>query len=319
VDFYRTRGGDVRPRLTRQSFRKSWSLAAGTGIRPRVPVVVPIVVVVLAVALGTYLPFGGSRRLGRQAAPWIVLLAYPSWMTIALAARDVRRVLGESRRRVRGGAPWWKDRAWLATGVERPVGAGMRGASIAVALAVAVAYGLFAAGHAAAWRTGGPHMSRPQDWGWSPATAPVVIAAFVLPLLWILVILVPRVGLGRLVVAWPELPQRTGTRVAFHIATSPGGARIDCVRVFLRCVRVRRRLFVPLDAWNARLAWVAEARLPLGAYVGPQSHLRVEFDVPADAPTTDFHGIDAVRWEVLVIGAVGGSDYADSVTVPVYA
>lgn len=157
------------------------------------------------------------------------------------------------------------------------------------------------------------------DLGWVPVPAYVIVATWALPLIWLVAVVGPRIERGRLVVAWPELPQRTGARVTFHVATSPGGARIDCVRVFLRCVRIRRGLLLPLEAWNARLAWVAEARLPLGAYVGPETHLRAEFDVPADAPSTDLYADDAVRWEVLVLGTVGAADYAQSVDVPVYS
>jgi hypothetical protein len=324
VDFYRTRDGDVRPRLTLQPFRRSWSLAAGTGTRPRVPVVVPVVVIALVVALGIQSPLGGSRRFAHTAGPWVLALAYPSLVTATHAARELRRVLGESRRRQRGGAVWWRDRDWPTAGAERRIAPGIRAPGVPVALAViaAFAYCVLALSmlgrmSTRAWAPT-PRGDEPFFWGWVPASAAVVVAAWALPLIWLAVVVGPRLGRGRLVVAWPELPQRTGARVAFHVATSPGGARIDGVRVFLRCVRTRSRPLLPLRTWNARLAWVGEARLPLNAYVGPETHLRAEFDVPADAPSTDMHADDAVRWKLLVLGTVGAADYAQSVDVPVY-
>lgn len=299
--------------------RPAWSLAAGTEVRPRIAFALLLAVALLAVAIGTYVPFGGYRKLGRQAGPWIVALAYPSWLTITHAAREMRRAIGESRRRRHGGAPWWRDLAWPANGMQRPVSSGIRGASIAVAVSVGATLGLYALGRSSVWGYTGYQVTGPQDWGSLRAAAPLVIAAIAVPLLWLLVVIGPHLGRGYLIVAWPSFPQRTGTRCAFHIGVTPGGARIDNARVFLRCVRTQARPFLPLATWNERLAWVAEARLVLGAYVGPQNELRVEFDVPASAPSTDLHAADAVRWELLVLGNAGGADYAERVTVPVYA
>ena len=297
--------------------RPAWSLAAGTGTRPRLGIALPLVVVACACALGIQSPLGGSRRVAHTVGPWVLALAYPSWLTVTHAARELRRALGESRRRERGGAAWWRDRAWLASGVERPIGAGMQATSFALSITVAATLTMCAC--CVTLALGYDRYGTPEDLGWVSASASVVVATWVLPLIWLVVVVGPRLGCGRLAVAWLELPQRTGTRVAFHVGTSPGGARIDGVRVFLRCVRTRSRPLLPLTSWNARLAWVAEARLPLGAHVGPETHLRVAFDVPADAPSTDLHADDAVRWELLVLGTVAGTDYAQGVDVPVYA
>jgi hypothetical protein len=157
------------------------------------------------------------------------------------------------------------------------------------------------------------------DLGWVGAPTWLVVVGCALPPLWLLAVLVPRFGRGRLVVSWPEFPQRAGGRCTFHVGVSPGGANIDGVRVFLRCVRVRHRPLLPLVAWNARLAWAAEARLALNSRVGPETEVVAAFDVPASAPPTDLHADDSVRWEVLVLGTVGASDLAVAVPVPVYA
>jgi hypothetical protein len=150
------------------------------------------------------------------------------------------------------------------------------------------------------------------------APTPQSLVVQVLTLAWLALVLRPRLGRGRLVVAWPALPQRTGGRCAFHVGTSPGGARIDGVRVFLRCIVEAR---TPDNLWvrRPRLLWVAEARLPFGAHVGPDSHLLAAFDVPADRPETCLLTDPPVHWEVLVLGRVAGTEYADRVTVPVYA
>jgi hypothetical protein len=219
----------------------------------------------------------------------------------------------------RGGERWWEDRDWPEKGAERRIARGLAGTNLLVSLWVLAGLGMCAAVLAYTWRMNGPYLNKPEYLGWVQAPAAVAVAAYVLPLAWLLVIVVPRLGRGRLVVAWPQIPQNTGTRCTFHVGTSPGGARIDCVRVFLRCVRSRARPLLPVADWGARLAWVAEARLPLAAYAGPQRHLVAQFDVPADAPPTDLNARDAVRWEVLVLGTVGGADYADAVVVPVYA
>ena len=304
-----------------RTFRPAWSLAAGTGLRARVSWFA--VAAGLALPLGTfghYTTVGGFHMVRPFAAVLPVVLA--AWIVWSFAARSWHRRAGERRRRDRDGAAWWQDRDWPASGLEHRTARGMRGPTGPVSVAVVALFGAFAMTLSL---VGGlplhPGQIRgdPEIFGWVPAAAGVVVAAWTLPLVWVLLVFVPRFGRGRLVVAWPELPQRTGARCTFHVGVSPGGTRIDGARVFLRCVRTPSRPFLPLANWNARLAWVAEARLPLGAYLGPQSHLRAEFGVPAAAPSTDLLADDTVRWELLVLGTVGGGDYADSVIVPVYA
>lgn len=319
MDAQRTSASSApRPRPARP-VRTAWPLAAGTAIQPRLTW--------LAI-LFALLPLGQVRWLKtdpqgffRASRPFAAAfpVAVAAWIAWSIAGRAVLRQVGERRRRAHGGGTWWRDMAWPANGVERRIAPGVRGPSVPVAIAVVTTFAVVAAALAGAWRLGGMYTQRPEDWGWTPTSALVEVAAWALPLAWLLVALVPRLGRGRLVVSWPTFPQFSGGRCSFHVGTSPGGARIDGVRVFLRCIRVRNRPFLPLATWNSRLAWVAEARFPLGAYAGPESHLRVEFDVPADAPSTDLHAADAVRWELLILGTVGATDYADCVDVPVYA
>jgi hypothetical protein len=259
----------------------------------------------------------GVRRHwpGRDAIP-AALVACVVWLLIA---RTSLRRIGARRRLRRGGDLWWRDQDWPRQGVERRVATGVRGTWTPLVLSAALTGLLCVAGwqyldsHANIWRD-------PYLFGWMPhVPGAFLVAAYALPFAWICVVLFPRLGRGRLIVAWPTFPQFTGGRCAFHVATSPGGARIDGVRVFLRCIRTPFRPLLPLATWNARLVWVAEARLPLASHVGPESHLRAEFDVPATAPPTDLHADDAVRWEVLVLGTVGSADYVECVDVPVYA
>jgi hypothetical protein len=166
--------------------------------------------------------------------------------------------------------------------------------------------------------------TRPGNWrdadnlGWVPTHWSVAVATYALPVAFLALVVGPRLLRGRLVVSWPTFPQFTGGRCAFDLRTSSARARIDDARVFLRCIRKRRRPIPILPGWNDRLVWVAEARLPLGTHVGPETSVRAEFDVPAGAPSTDLHADDAVRWELLVLGRVGAADYVDAVVVPVY-
>ena len=304
-----------------RAFRPRWSLAAGWSAAPRVgwfPVVVAIAMPISMIRWVEYPRFSPEPVVhapGRWAFP-AALLAWSAW---SICGRAIGRSAGERRRRQRGGDVWWRDREWPASGAERWIAAGIAGSNVMLALTVFAAFALCGGVFAYAGGRGWSGRAFAEYGLWVPTSVGVVIATWALPLTWLLVVLGPRLGRGRLVVAWPELPQRTGTRVSFHVATSPGGARIDGARVFLRCIRTRHSPFLPLAGWNARLAWVAEARLPLNAYVGPETHLRAEFDVPAGAPSTDFHAKDAVRWEVLVLGTVAGTDYAQGVDVPVYS
>lgn len=306
---------------TARRFREGWSLAAGTGLRARVSG--------FAVAAALALPLGVIRRVTSAPngdvhvfQPFVAVLpaVLAAWISWSIAGRPWRRSAGERRRRDRGGERWWLDRAWPASGATRWMATGIAGSSVASAFTLAATFALCASSCAYATRNPGYYRKYIDEAiGPIPVSPAVAIAVWALPLVWLLIVLVPRIGRGRLLVAWPSFPQRTGGRCAFHVGTSPGGARIDSVRVFLRCIRTPSRPFLPLATWNARLLWVGEARLPLGAYAGPQRHLVAMFDVPAEAPPTDLHAKDAVRWEVLVLGTVGGADYADSVIVPVYA
>jgi hypothetical protein len=286
-------------------------------MRPRWSALLVLAVVVLAAAAEIRTPFHALRGFDRDAGPMILPLGYLSWVTVVWAARELRHLVGERRRRARGGAVWWRDREWPARGVERRISPGIRGSSVTVTLTVVATFALCAGTFAYA---GGmwDRYQRLKDL-WVPTSAAVVLAAWVLPLIWLVFLLVPRLGRGQLVVSWPEFPQRTDGRCTFHVGVSPGGATISGVRVFLRCVRVRHRPYLPLTAWNARLASAAEARLPLNSHVGPETEVVATFDVPADAPPTDLHADDSVRWEVLVLGTVGASDLALAVPVPVYA
>lgn len=308
-----------------RSFRPAWSLAAGTGLRVRVSWFAVASAVVLSLNEVPWLARNpdGSIGVHRPFAP-VVVATLATWIAWSVGARPWRRRAGERRQRERGGERWWLDRDWPSSGVERRIAPGIRGPSVLVTSVViatlafcALALSYLGSISPLSWNP--TAAGSPEEWGWVPAPAGVVVAAWTTPFLWWILVAGPRLGRGQFVVSWPSLPQRTGGRCAFHVATSPGSTRIDSVRVFLRCIRTRHRTFLPLAAWNARLVWAREARLRLGAYVGPESHLVAEFDVPADAPPTDLHAKDAVRWEVLVLGTVAGTEYADSVLVPVYA
>lgn len=134
---------------------------------------------------------------------------------------------------------------------------------------------------------------------------------------WLLVALalLPRLGKGRLVVAWPGRPPATGGTADFHVGTSDGGARLDGVRVLLRCVRESRCGVVR----RPEILWVRDAGLDRDAAITPGDDLRVRFDVPARLPATDLQARDAIYWELVVLGRVGPHDYADCVLVPVGA
>jgi hypothetical protein len=303
-----------RPRL-----RPSSSLAAGWSSTPAIHRFAGSVVVTAAVTAAwwtlSFNDYGNPIRRPSNAIGWMLA----AWLAWALVERPLLRWLGERRRRRRGGALWWRDRDWRAGATERRLSMGLPGVATPLAVSIGLA-GLLCVG---GWWYLDTHTNM---WGdpflfdcMYDAPATFVVATYALPLGWLLIVLLPRLGRGRLVVSWPSFPQFTGTRCSFHVGTSADGATIEDVRVFLRCVRVRHRPLLPLDAWNARLVWVAEARSRLGAVIGPESHLRAEFDVPARLPATDLRAADAVRWELLVVGRIGVTDYADSVVVPVYA
>jgi hypothetical protein len=294
-------------------FRPAWSLAAGTGAVPSAGLTHVVVAALLAVDLlaVALLPTPTAWRILRSvdqgggcATVFVALAALPF-------VRPVRARLGGMRRRSRGGAVWWRDRDWSTEGIGRWIAFGFRGTSVVVAVAATATVCSLA--HFAVWL----RLGWAAIWETTPQLAILTAVTDALMVAWLAIVLVPRLIGGRLIVAWPSFPQFTGGRCVFHVGTSPGGARIDGARVFLRCIR--RDLDVPLSAHGAHLVWVGEARLRAGTYLGPESHQRVDFDVPSRAPPTDLHARSAVRWELLVLGTIAGADYADSVTVPVYA
>lgn len=124
----------------------------------------------------------------------------------------------------------------------------------------------------------------------------------------------PRIWKGRWVVAWPRVPA-VGETAEFHVGTTDGGARIDGLRVLLRCVREPRAEPVA----RPEILFVREAVLPSAAAIGPGSDLRVRVAVPRRCPASDSASPVAVYWEVVVLGRVGAHDFADCVLVPVSA
>jgi len=253
------------------------------------------------------------HRPGRGVLP----AALVAWIAWKLSSRAVNRTLGKSRSRHRDGMPWWRDRAWSMGAVTRRIDEGLPRTSSYVAWTIAAGIAYCACCFAVIGNT--DTKDAELILRWVPTHWSIAVATCVLPVAFLALVVGPRLLRGRLAVSWPTFPQFTGGRCAFDLRTSSARARIDGVRVFLRCVQTRRRPIPILPGWRDRLVWVAEARLPLNACVGAEETQRAEFDVPASAPATDLHADDAVRWELLVLGTVGAADYADAVVVPVYA
>jgi hypothetical protein len=161
------------------------------------------------------------------------------------------------------------------------------------------------------------------------ATLPDLPFASDLPTQWIVALVLASVavacalyfrGVAHGHVAYGRFPFRVGERVslAFHFDKPRGPPLVfDRLALTLQCVRERRRL---------RGLWPPEARRVLAETVvrhdeSPPSPftIPVTFDVPADAPGTDF-GVDApTYWELAVEGEVAGLRYEDVFLVPIYA
>jgi len=225
----------------------------------------------------------------------------------------VRRVRGQRRSRKRGDAPWFRDRNWNASQAAQtlffhsPLPRWMWAIFIAL-----ISWGFVAA---AFWPNGKPSLDL-------PPCVPVVVGAV---LLGEVALLRPERGRWKqyVVVAWPSLPQVVGDRVTFQVGTS--GRRtltLSEARLVLRCVREER--FGPLGIRRrASSVYRSELILAPEVVIGPALDVRVEFDVPADAPPTDFVGDPAVFWELAVLGyrqggRSGRALVAEPIFVPIY-
>jgi hypothetical protein len=321
------RDGKARAPDGVRPFRASFGLAAAScATRRKVPtwfVAIAALTAVTSLArICADYAWMESIRTGSESEVLRVLNAVSTPLLLGIVLlwifeRRIRRFLALRRQQARGGARWWLDADWPAAAAERRIARGVR-TTLSTPLAVALALLAFwcAMGHMVTW--GCASSGRFATAMELALEAPSVVLQGA-ALVWLIVVLLPRTGRGRLIVAWPSFPQRTGGTCSFHVGTTDGGARIDGVRVFLRAIAEARWPQNPLVR-RPRLLWVAEATgLGIGAHVSPDHHLRAAFAVPADLAETCLVEKATVHWEVLVVGTVGGAEYADRVTVPVYA
>jgi len=149
---------------------------------------------------------------------------------------------------------------------------------------------------------------------WAPTVMLVMLGVAFLAWLWSRVL---ASGARRAFAAFVRFPYHPGEPVEVHFGMEPGAA------TFLRARYVLRRVEEFEASWFAGgpqrgSTYAAECLLPEGVLPGPESDVRLLFDVPAGAGGTSLSAPLPSYWELLVVGETTKGWFDETFLVPVY-
>ena len=255
--------------------------------------------------------FGLVATPARPGGDFTHLVVYGA--AVAIVGLLVRRRSPESARRrlakrveAAGGRPWDAPRLWsraVPMRLTRWRRSRLRNAGLFVAAAIA----LVAAG---AWIDSLVRTDRAPrlPWAWVAAAGAIALVALVR---------VFRGGQVAAAVEFTSFPCRVGERSAVRLCFEDRPADpVVPAELWLRCIR--ESADTASGRWQVQCVSAIAAR-SCASVPGRPGVYDAEFDVPADAPATDFLAAPAHRWE-LVVSAQAGPDRCAGVTqAPVYA
>jgi hypothetical protein len=203
--------------------------------------------------------------------------------------------LGRLRRRIalHQAMPWLGDHAWDTTGTKGQEPRAMRNSGCAWIV------GLWAMSFAAVMGHG----------------APWVVLGVVLT--WRAWAMWRSSGRGRGQVSFVRFPYFPGEPLELHFGMNSGGATFLHARYALRRIR-------EVDAWwydggpRREVTFAAECCPAEGVLPGPESDVRLLFDVPANAGGTSLASRMPSYWELAVVGETTKGAFDETFLVPIY-